>query len=202
MTVRSAASLFLFPVLLAACDDSAGPSSGDRLTRAEALLIAGEVTGSVNSTSAMPAGNTQDGVAAVPITFSQTHESTLPCPRGGTIALAWRVDGSVDAEAGSFELDIDGTHKPSACAYMHEGVTLTITGNPDLDFGAHVGVSNHQPSQPFTANIDGAFSWTASDGRSGSCMIEYEEVTDFAARKRTVEGNVCGHSVKETLTWN
>jgi hypothetical protein len=81
-------------------------------------------------------------------------------------------------------------------------VTLTITGDPDLDFGAHVGVSNHQRSQPFTATIDGAFSWTASDGRSGSCTVEYEEITDFAARKRTVTGNVCGHTVNETLTWS
>jgi hypothetical protein len=202
MKFRAAVSLLVLPLLFAACDDSAGPSSGDRLTRAEALLIAGEVSGSVSTTSALPAGNAVDGVASVPITFSREHESSHPCPRGGTVQLSWRVDGSLDVETGSFELDVDGTHKASGCAYLHEGVTLTITGNPDLDFGAHVAVRNGQPSEPFTANVDGAFSWTASDGRSGTCTIEYEEVTDFAARKRTVEGNICGHSVNETFVWN
>ena len=68
--------------------------------------------------------------------------------------------------------------------------------------GAHAAVNNNQPSEPFTVNIDGGFNWTASDGRSGRCAIEYEQITDFAARKRTVEGDVCGHSVKETFTWN
>jgi hypothetical protein len=61
-------------------------------------LIAGEMSGSVSTTSAMPADNTQDGIAAVPITFSRTHEITHPCPRGGTVQLTWRVDGSLDVE--------------------------------------------------------------------------------------------------------
>src|SRR5215204_1356211 len=121
MQFRSA-SLMLFAVVLAACSDSAGPNSGDQLTRAEALLVAGEVTGSVSTTSVTPTSNTQDAVASVPTTFTQDHESSHPCPAGGTVRLTWRVNATVDPEAGVFELDVQGTHKPSGCAYLHEGV--------------------------------------------------------------------------------
>ncbi|HEX6067139.1 MAG TPA: hypothetical protein VFZ04_23045 [Longimicrobiales bacterium] len=204
MNLRSA-SLLLLPVMLAACsDDGSGPNNtGDPLTRAEALMIAAAVSGSIQTTSAAPTvTSAQDGAAAVPITFTQEHESTHPCPSGGSLTLSWTVSGTADAEAGVFELDLDGTHKPSACAYPHQGLTFSITGDPDLDFSAHMAFASHQPSEPFTANIAGAFNWTASDGRSGHCSVQYAEVTDFVAGQRTVDGNVCGHTVKETFTWS
>jgi hypothetical protein len=195
-------SLLLLPIIVTACSDSAGPDSGDHLTRAEALLIAGEVSGSVGTTSTAPVTtSSQDGIASDPFTFTKDLETSHPCPRGGTVQLAWRVDGTIDPDAGMLELNLEGTHKPSACAYLHEGVTLTITGDPDLDFAAHLAVNNSQPTEPFTASINGAFNWTASDGRSGRCSVAYEEVTDFNARKRTVDGDVCGHTIKETLSW-
>ena len=201
--MKFGAALMILPVVVAACSDSAGPASGDRLSRAEALLIAGEVSGSVGTTSHAPiAGRAQERAASAdPFRFTEDLESSLPCPRGGTVQLAWQVDGLVDVEAGLLELDLEGTHKPSGCAYLHEGVTLTITGDPDLHFAAHLAVRNSAPSQPFTASINGAFSWTSSDGRSGRCAVAYEEVTDFNARRRAVDGNVCGHAIKETLTW-
>lgn len=204
MNLRSA-SLLLLPVLLAACsDDGSGPNTGDQLTREEALMIASAVSGSVETTSAAPSVSTSglDGVAADPITFTQDHESTHPCPRGGSVTLRWTVSGTADPEAGVFELDVEGVHQPSGCTYPHDGLTFTITGDPDLEFAAHVALANHQPSEPFTASIDGAFNWNASDGRSGRCVVQYEEVTDFLAKQRTVDGNVCGHTVTQTFSWN
>ena len=201
MKSRSSA-LFLVPVLIAACSDSAGPNSGDRLTRDEAMRLAAEVSSSVGTTSVAPVRSNADAVASVPISFTEDHESSHPCADGGTVRLTWRVTGAIDPEAGLFELDVEGTHKPSGCAYKHAGLTLTINGDPDMDFDAHVAVANSQPSEPFTISIDGAFAWSASDGRSGRCTVQYAEVTDFAAGKRTVDGNVCGHVVKETFTWS
>ena len=209
MNLRSA-SLLLLPVMLAACsDDGSGPSTGDQLTRDEALMIAAAVSGSIETTSttsqqapASQGAASADGIAAVPITFTQEHQSTHPCPSGGSITLQWTVAGSADPEAGSFELDLDGTHTPSGCTYPHEGLTLSFTGDPDLDFSAHLAIANHLPSEPFTASINGAFNWTASDGRSGRCAIQYTEATDFAAQTRTVNGQVCGHTVNQTFSWS
>ena len=203
MNLRST-YLLLFPVLLAACsDDGLGPNSGDRLTREEALMIAAAVSGSVETTSAAPTVTaSQDRVAGVPITFSQTHESTHPCPQGGSLTLKWTVTGSADPDAGDFQLDVDGTHEPSGCIYPHQGLTITLTGDPDLSFEAHLGITNGQPSEPFTAAIEGAFNWSASDGRSGRCVVRYDESTDFVAKSRTVDGEVCGHTVQQTFTWS
>jgi hypothetical protein len=97
---------------------------------------------------------------------------------------------------------VEGIHSPDACAYNHQGITITIDGDPQLEFGAHLAVLNNAPNGPYTANIDGAFNWNTSDGRSGHCDVTYMEITDFAAQERTREGSVCGHSVRETLTWN
>ena len=195
-------SFALLPVLVAACSDSAGPAAqGDALTRAEALLIAGDVSGSVSETSALVAPTGPDRVAGDPLRFTQEHTATRPCPRGGTVQLSWKLDGLIDPEAGVFELDLEGTHQPAACAYPHQNITLTVTGDPAIEFAAHMAASNRQPSGPFTVNIDGAFNWSASDGRSGRCTVAYTEVTDLIARTRTIDGNVCGHTIKETLSW-
>jgi hypothetical protein len=203
MNLRSA-SLLLFPVVLAACsDDGLGPNSGDQMTRDEALMIAAAVSGSVETTSTAPTVTASPSrVAGIPFTFSQDVETSHPCPQGGNVALQWTVSGSADPDAGSFVLDLDGTHKPSGCAYPHNGLTFTLTGDPALSFSAHIAIANHQPSAPFTASISGAFNWTASDGRSGRCVVQYSESTDFIARQRTVDGEVCGHTVKETLSWS
>ena len=195
-------TFFSFSILLAACSDSAGPNSGDRLTREEAMRLAAEVSSSVATTSAAPVRNDAEAVASVPINFTEDHEFSHPCANGGTVRLTWRVNGSIDPEAGMFELDVEGTHKPSGCAYEHAGLVLTINGDPDMDFDAHVSVAGGQPIEPFTIDIHGAFAWSASDGRSGRCTVQYAEVTDFAAGKRTVDGNVCGHVVKDTFTWS
>ena len=193
---------FFFSIFLAACGDSAGPNSGDRLTREEAIRLATEVSSSVATTSTAQVRNDAAAAASVPINFTEDHELSHPCAGGGTVRLTWHVTGSIDPEAGLFELDVEGTHKPSGCAYEHAGLVLTINGDPDMDFDAHVAVASGQPIEPFTIDINGAFAWSASDGRSGRCTVQYAEVTDFAAGKRTVDGNVCGHVVKDTFTWS
>jgi hypothetical protein len=85
---------------------------------------------------------------------------------------------------------------------MHEGITITLDGSPDIDLAAHASGRNHLPSGSHTLEIDGAFKWSASDGRSGTCPITLDAMTDWAAKKRTVDGNVCGHTIKETTSWS
>jgi hypothetical protein len=200
MKVRSALVLALFG--LAACNDDATMPGSGSLSREEAIMIAAAVTGNVETTSANTPVGAQNGVYFDPITFNQQLQASHPCPRGGTATLRWDATLVIDTAQHTIELDVEGAHTPAACAFMHEGTTITIDGDPRLDFDAHLALANHVPSEPYTANIDGAFTWSASDGRSGRCTVAYQEVTDFAARQRTREGSVCGHTVQETLTWN
>jgi hypothetical protein len=200
MTFRLTPLFAVATLAVAACSDSTAPDSG-RLSREEAIMIAGAVTSSAQTTTSAQARPAGDAIASEPHNFEHDLETSHPCPRGGTMNLTYRATGMVDPEAGSFEIDVSGTQRPAACAYDHQAVTFTVTGAPSLTFEAHLGVTNHQPSEPFTVEVNGGFRWTASDGRSGTCTIEYSEVTDFVAKRRTVDGSVCGHTVKETFTW-
>jgi hypothetical protein len=141
-------------------------------------------------------------MASVPTTFTQDHSSHHPCPQGGALDLAYRVTGSVDPAVGSWEITIDGKTTHAGCAYTHEGIVITVNGNPNIDFDAHASVYNGQPNAPHTAGVNGSFKWTSSDSRAGTCNIEVNAVTDFAAKRKTVNGAVCGHTIQETTTWN
>jgi hypothetical protein len=96
---------------------------------------------------------------------------------------------------------MDGSRTHTSCAFPHNDLTLTVTGALSIGVIASVGAVNGQPSQSFTFSLDGAFCWAASDGRSGTCPLELDAVTDFIAGERTVEGAICGHSLSERTTW-
>lgn len=187
-------------VLFAACDDTAGP--GDAMTRAEALLVADALAANGEATSEASQPETGEvTIASVPTTFTQTHNSLHPCPMGGRLALAYTVTGAFDGQVGSWEVNLVGKQTHQGCAYGHEGVTITVDGNPSINFESRAAVYNGTPSEPHTMGIDGGFKWSGSDGRAGNCMIEISAVTDFAAKRKTVNGTVCGHTIEQITTW-
>jgi hypothetical protein len=194
-----------FPLLaLAACSDSSGPA--DSLTRAEALAIAAQVVASgetvVASVDGSAASPEPAAIAGVPTTFTHTLQSTHSCPSGGDVRFDLLVNGSIDAQAHSFEVDVEGSQTHASCAFPHNSLVITLDGNPDIGFTAHAAAINGQPSDPFTANVSGGVGWSTSDGRNGVCAITIAAVTDFVAKRRTVEGNVCDHTVTQTTTWS
>ena len=100
------------------------------------------------------------------------------------------------------DLLLAGTQAHAACAFPHGDLVLTVTGAPPLAFSASGAVENHEPSEPFVFEVLGSLSWSASDGRTGTCEVDIQAVTDFAARQRTVSARVCEHTVEETLAWS
>ena len=203
---KSVLAIMSLGIVLGACDDAAGPE-GDQLSRTEALQLAvqvlgtseGAATGSMTMTGgAMTAGE----AAGPPVDFTQTHASTHPCPAGGELAVEFVLNGSYDEDTNSLQADLDGTHVHSDCAFPHQGLTLTVDGNPSIGFSMSIGAVDGAPSQPFTFSLDGGLRWEASDGRSGTCALALEAVTDFAAQQRTIQGTVCGHTIDDSLTWS
>lgn len=191
--------------VLGACEDAAGPE-GDQLSRAEALQLAAQVlassegaaSGSVTMTGATAAPPT----AGPPVEFTQTHESTHPCPSGGELAVEFVLSGTVDEDTNSLQATLDGSHVHSSCAFPQNGLTVTVDGEPAIEFTASIGAVEGVPSQPFTFTLDGALRWESSDGRSGLCPLELDAVTDFAEQQRTVQGTVCGHTINDQLSWS
>jgi hypothetical protein len=192
---------------IVACEDTSGPT-GDQLTRVEALALAAEVLASSEgaastSASAEAGAAVSPGMAGgPPVNFSQEHESTHPCPAGGQLAIAFELNGTFDEDTNSLQANLQGTHTHSGCGFPHQGVTITVDGAPSIGFSASVGAVNGLPSQPFTFTLSGGFDWSASDGRSNTCQLSLEAVTDFTAQQRTVVGSVCGHTVDDTFNWS
>ena len=79
-------------------------------------------------------------------------------------------------------------------------MTLTVTGDPDIEFATHAAISGGQMTISANSAARGAFNWTASDGRSGSCTINIKTMTNFLANKRTTEGHVCDFEINETVS--
>src|SRR5262245_24625870 len=191
-------------VLISACGESPTASTGDRMTRQEAQAIADGISQSgASATSNMrpsvPAGS--DVIASPPGTFTVNHQSSHPCPQGGRISLTLEATFHVDVEDRNFAFDTEGSLTHDACKFVQDSVTLTVTGDPKLTYESHAEVENGQPKGPWRSEAGGAINWSASDGRSGRCVVDISDVTDFAAKKRTIEGEVCGHTVTHVVTW-
>ena len=196
---RTALALLSSLLVAAACSDDAVGPTGDRLTREEALFVAGQVVASGEQTTF----TSQQSINARidPTTFRQDLQFSAPCPLGGQVTLVWHTDLKVDPSAGSLDVDVEGSLAHDACAFPHEGITITVSGNPDIDVDAHASLRNHFQSGEHTVKIDGGFRWSASDGRSGTCPISLDASVNLTTKTKTVEGEVCGHTLHETVTW-
>jgi hypothetical protein len=201
--MRRILGLMTLAALAAACSETTAPS-GDQLTLEEAQAVAQEIVRSGEKVYAESAVETLPGASTAanePLTIRIDHDSTHPCPVGGNVALALTVNLELDGVAQSLVYEVDGALTHAACAFIEEGVTLTVDGDPNLEFHANIEAAAGQAG-PYTATADGALDWTASDGRSGRCVIDISSVTDFVARSRTVSGEVCGHTFQQTMSWS
>jgi hypothetical protein len=199
---RATIGVLATAALVAGCSDSTG-ITGDRLTRQEALAVAEDVahSGEAGYTSSRQEGSSAASAAeSTPTTITFDHTSRHPCPVSGRVEIDLAIELEVDAQAHSFDYNSEGTLSHEACAFVKDDVTLTIDGDPSLSFQSQASGVGLQ-LQPFQFEADGEFDWSASDGRSGHCTIEIETMTDFVAKRRTVQGDVCGHTIDQTFTW-
>jgi hypothetical protein len=192
--------LFGLLVAVAACGDDPTGSTGDKLTRSEAMAIAQSVDASGAAASIPTANVIGDQVNSPPGTVTTHQELSFPCPVSGRISSVLDLSITFDLDQRNFGVDTKGSLKHDHCAFVHEGVTLNVTGAPDLNFTSHAEVKSGLPSA-LTSSAKGAFDWTASDGRTGHCVIDIKTTTDFSTKKRTTQGEVCGFTVNETTSW-
>src|SRR5262245_16637349 len=195
---------FAAVLILTSCSDKNDPmaSSGDKLTRSEALAIANSVDASTSGTaSTTPAGlRTADFANSTPTDVTVHTETSFPCPASGRINVKLDLSLAASFEERTFRLDTEGKLDHDHCGFPHDGITLTVDGDPDLSFEAHAGVTNGA-ALDLSSSAKGAVNWTASDGRSGHCGLDITTTTDFAAKKRTTAGQVCGVTINETVSW-
>jgi len=185
----------------AACSDDPTGTQGDPMTRAEALSVAGNVvTASELATSEGITEVTETGDGSGTIHFTQT--STHPCPTGGSVQVDLTVDVDYDQPAQAFELDAAGVLTHANCGVQGDDGIVTFNGDPSLQIGVYAIADGGVATAPWTTSIDGAFTWAAADGREGRCLVALFASTDFTAQERTVAGEICGHTIEQTLAWN
>lgn len=190
----------IFLTLIAGCSESAGP--GDRLTRAEAMALAAAVVQSADGayTSGMAETGAIGADGADRLELVRTLDISAPCPLSGRSELGLTLSVVLDGAAESAAIDLDGTLTHVDCEFVSEGVRLTVSGDPNLSFEAHVS-SLRGIASPFTVATAGALDWSTDDGRAGRCTIDIDAATDFVARSRQVSANVCGQRFSETVKW-
>lgn len=186
--------------VLAACSDDPTGTDGDTMSRAEAVAIAGNMVaiGEEAATDGITEV-TETGDGSGTIHFEQT--STHPCPLGGTVGVALDIDVDYDEAAQAFELNASGTLTHNNCAVAGDDATITFNGDPGLQLGVFAIADGGVAIEPWTNSIDGAFTWSSDDGREGRCVVDLFASTDFVEQQRTIAGEVCGHTIQQTVTW-
>jgi hypothetical protein len=186
--------------VLAACDDDPTGTEGDPMTRTEALAVAGNVVtvGELATTEGITEV-TETGEGSGTIHFTQT--STHPCPQGGNVQVSLDIDVDYDEPAQAFELDATGVLTHAGCAVQGDDGVVTFEGDPGLQIDVYAVAEDGVATAPWTNSIAGAFTWSAEDGREGRCVVDLAASTDFIAQERTVVGEVCGHTIQQTVSW-
>ena len=192
---RRAAAILL--VAAGACGgDATAPTPSNALRSDEAADLAVAMGLVLSGTGGAPAtANVAASVAYSTVPISYAMEQTLPCPSGGTIHVKGSVNGQYDAASQSMSMDVTATQEPKDCGMPVKALTFTTSGAPNLSTTAHMEIKGGQPAGAFTSSTKGGFSWKASDGRSGSCSVDYTSKADFTAGTVQVTGSFCGTSL-------
>lgn len=185
-----------------ACGDSGTEPTGDPLTTVEASVLAGTIATSTQTVTAEGLTVVADEGAAGSGTITVDHQATHPCPLAGTVAVAVDLTVDYDEQAQAFDLSAIGSLTHEGCAFAQDDLTFELDGDPSVTIGLHAAAAGGMPVGDWVSGIEGAFLWSASDGRSGRCFIDLQSVTDFTAGSRTVSGEACGHTVHQTVDWD
>jgi hypothetical protein len=190
--------------VLAACDKGAtGPDGLPQLSAEDVQALAGE-TGdqdgvmmddvgwpSFNKTPAGPQFAT-----TVLTAFTRVHN----CPQGGSAKLEGTHTLTFDPATHSGSATFSATRTENACVFAGNGGTITIVGNPNTLLTASQVWTNGVPGTR-AASKHGSFTWSRSDGKSGTCTVDVTAAWDPATHTLRVQGTLCKQTVDVTRTW-
>lgn len=193
-----------FSAGLAACgEDSTGPS--DSLSEAEAQAVAQVLLSQTfeagDPSSAGPgAVAAQYPVASAPVEFGSEGDITLPCPLGGSLAVARSLSGTFDDETGELSFDFSLTSVHQQCAVQPEELedVLVLSGAPNLASTLELD-QDAQGAVTVAGSIIGAVGWELGD-RAGTCEVSVNfsgTGTAEGSASNAVSGSVCGVQFSE-----
>lgn len=195
-------------LVAAACSDSTGLRNA--ISQADADQLAADLDG-VASFSATDFGPglsfsiSTDGsgssaaISSAPVPINTTFSITRQCPQGGQTAFAGSVVGTGDRLAHSLTLDATATRTDTDCAFNTRDGVVTLSGNPNIAYTAHLNIVNAAPVGLQTQTHKGSFTWSRT-GASGTCDVDITSQYDPSTSTLTIKGSFCGHAVDITKT--
>lgn len=173
-----------------ACKDGLGPAIS--LSQSEVTQMFTELWGSAQ-TAPLVRMNVRDlgsgiralrslrgtsSISASPVPFA----ATVPCAVGGSESISGSFDTTATTAAADVTLALDACRTANYTVGGSLHMVLNATSTASL-------VS-------IQATFKGAFTVSASGGRSGSCAIDlaYAETATVSSDTRTLSGTVCGYS--------
>jgi hypothetical protein len=202
--VLNAAMLAAVALGAAACDGGSATAPGDaRLTQAQALSLSRSIFA---IGAGMSAGNVPSGARGARIqtaagsnAFTFTLDTSVPCPAGGSTALAGTLAGSYDgvAKTGQVQANLAVTHE-SCAVKTDDGATFTLNGDPKIDVGLNA-ASGANGLTAFHLTEGGAFTWSRGDGSSGRCTVDLAGDLVSGTQNVRVTGTFCGFAVDDVV---
>ncbi len=171
-----------------ACGDSlTGVTSGDELSSTEVAAVLAALGSAFETVGA------QAAPSQAAISVNTDFDVTVEC-ESGTLKVSGSVAGTFDDE--TFESDLSTTVRwePNACVVSDEstGKTFTVDGAPRVELV--LDITTTLESVTVSGTQEGGFSYTSSDGRTGSCAMDvtFSIVTTESSVDATVTGTICG----------
>ncbi len=173
--------------VVACGDDPTGVTSGDALTSAEVAVVIAAFGSSFASVGVSPAA----APAQVPIVVNQSFDVSVPC-ESGTVRVSGSMSGSSDDVTFDSDITTNVSWDPNACVVSDGTNTFMVDGAPQIDLV--LDMTSTQDALTMSGTETGGFSFTSSDGRSGSCGLDvtFSVVTANTGTTSTVTGTICG----------
>ncbi len=182
--------------VVACGDDVTGVTSGDELTSTEVAAVLTALGSAFESVGA----GAQAAPGQVPISFNESFSLSAAC-ESGTIDVSGSIAGTVDDV--TFDSDTRTTVRweLNDCVVSDGTNTFTVNGAPHIELV--LDLITTQDDFTATGTQSGGFSFTSSDGRTGSCSMDvtFSIVTTATSVDATVTGTICGQNASgfETL---
>ena len=168
--------------VVACSGDPTGVTSGDELTAGEVAVVMAALGSAFESVGVA----TQDAISV-----DRNFEVSVPC-ESGNLEMSGSISGSI--VDGTFDMDItmDVTLNPHGCVVGDDENTLTLDGAPEIK--VVLDMTSSEGSLTVSGTEKGGFSYTSSDGRTGSCAFDvtFSVVTGESGNSSNITGKICG----------
>ena len=175
--------------VVACGDELTGVDSDDELTATEVAAVLAAFGSAFDAAS----GAAQAAPAQVPESVNENFDVSVAC-ESGTLGVSGSITGSADVETFISDLTTTVSWDPNACVVGDGTNTFTVDGAPEVEVVLHL--TSTQVALTVTGTETGGFSFTSSDGRSGTCALALDVTFSIATTptgvERTVTGTICG----------